>query len=84
MAKPSRRNRQIVRTWEMLRSIEERPATLQQLAFDFSVSTRTVRRFLEALEEAGFPLYDETDERIDGARRWHLLTKGVVPARRAA
>jgi predicted DNA-binding transcriptional regulator YafY len=82
MAKPQRRNVQIIRQWEILRTLEERPSTLQQLAFDFSVNVRTVRRDLEALQEARFPVYNERHD--DGAVRWHLLTTKATPDRRAA
>src|SRR4029077_3126514 len=36
------------------------------------VTTRTIRRDLEALQASGFPLYDET---IDGKRYWMLEAK---------
>jgi predicted DNA-binding transcriptional regulator YafY len=81
MAKPSHRNRQIIRQWQVLKTLEEGPATLQQLAVDLDVTTRTIRRDLEALEEARFPIYNERHE--DGAVRWHLLQKGVTPRRAA-
>lgn len=82
MAKQSSRNRMVVRQWQILKTLEERPSTLQQLAFDFETTVRTVRRDLEALAEAHFPLYMNRDD--DGLRRWHLLTKGVAPGRRVA
>ena len=37
---------------------------------DLDVTTRTIRRDLAALQEAGFPLYDDRDEQ--GRTRWHL------------
>lgn len=84
MAKPTRRNRQIVRTWEILQLLNGQPRTLDELAGSVAsgVTTRTIRRDFEALEAAGFPLYDDVDD--DGKRRWRLLSKGVTPARRAA
>ncbi len=70
---------------EILKRLEGGPATLEELAGsvgDGGVTTRTIRRDFEALEAARVPLYTERHE--DGVMRWHLLTKGVVPARRAA
>lgn len=85
MARPSERNRQVIRQWELLQQLEERPRTLNELAAAVGVegtTTRTIRRDLEALEGAGFAIYDDVDD--EGVRRWQLLTKGVTPARRAA
>ena len=82
MAKPSARNRTIVRTWTVLHLIGERSRTIAELAADLSVTKRTVRRDLDALEEAGFPLY--TDRHADGRVRWHLMPGNTAPGRRAA
>ena len=79
------RNRQVVRQWEVLSLLEGRPRSLGEMAAavgDAGVTTRTIRRDLEALEAAQFPVYNETDD--DGIIRWRLLSKGVTPARRAA
>ena len=44
------------------------------LAHLVGVTTRTIRRDLEALEQSGFPLYkEEKDEAADGRVRWKLL-----------
>jgi predicted DNA-binding transcriptional regulator YafY len=75
MNRPARRNAQIVRQWRVLRRLEAAPATVTRLADDLGVVARTIRRDLDALGEAGFPVYD------DDNRRWHLLTKGVTPPR---
>ena len=45
-------------------------ATIGALADELDVTTRTIRRDLAALQEAGFPLYDERDE--EGRVRWRL------------
>jgi proteasome accessory factor B len=45
-------------------------ATIDALADDLQVTTRTIRRDLAALQEAGFPLFDERDE--DGRAHWRL------------
>lgn len=84
MAKPSERNRQIIRQWEILKTLEVRPSTLAELVAsvgDRKVTDRTIRRDLQALETAGFPLFDETNE--DGAKLWRLARKGIVPRRAA-
>lgn len=78
----SERNRQIIRQWQLLRALEHRGRTLHELAGDLDVTTRTIRRDIEALEAAGFPLYDDVDDA--GARRWRLLPSTAAPARRAA
>src|SRR5689334_25356595 len=44
--------------------------SIDALAGDLDVTTRTIRRDLAALQEAGFPLYDERDD--DGRVRWRL------------
>ena len=82
MARPSERNRQVVRQWEILTALQESPRTILELANLTSVTTRTIRRDLEALQTAAFPLYDE--QHSDGCVRWHLTSRNVAPARRAA
>lgn len=67
------RNAEVIRQWNILREIEaSRRATIHGLARRTGVTTRTIRRDLEALQLAGFPLYDET---IDGRRYWKLDTR---------
>lgn len=64
------RNAEVIRQWTILREIEaSRGATIRRLAETTGVTTRTIRRDLEALQEAGFPLYDEAG---DVAKRWRL------------
>lgn len=84
MATPSRRNRQITRALELIVLIGENRVgmSLVDLAGAVEITTRTVRRDLEAIEAAGFSLYDEVDEQ--GVCRWKLLSAGFTPARRAA
>jgi len=74
------RNREMVRQWQIVRAIEEARLgkTIAELAGEFSVHQRTIRRDLEALQRAGFPLYDE---KRDGTTRWKLnrdVFKGLV------
>jgi predicted DNA-binding transcriptional regulator YafY len=65
------RNSEVIRQWKVLRAIEAgRHATVPELARDLGVTERTIRRDLEALQEAGFPVYDEVIER---RRVWRLL-----------
>jgi predicted DNA-binding transcriptional regulator YafY len=69
------RNDQVTRQWHLLRQLEaSHGATLQELAAalpaDFTRHQRTIRRDLEALEAAGFPLLTE---RVEGRVVWKLL-----------
>jgi len=64
------RNAQLIRQWAILKQIEtNRWTTITDLADSHIVSTKTIRRDLAALNEAGFPLYDE---RYDGKVYWRL------------
>jgi predicted DNA-binding transcriptional regulator YafY len=68
------RNAEVIRQWTILREIERsRTAgvTIDVLASDCAVTTRTIRRDLQALEEAGFPIYDDRSH-DDGKTRWRL------------
>jgi predicted DNA-binding transcriptional regulator YafY len=66
------RNAEVIRQWKILKTIEAgRYTTAGALAQQHGVTERTIRRDLEALQEAGFPLYDE---RADGGRKvWRLI-----------
>jgi predicted DNA-binding transcriptional regulator YafY len=67
------RNAEVIRQWSILRDLESsRRVTIDDLAKRTNVTTRTIRRDLEALQTAGFPLYDEV---IDGKRYWTLEAK---------
>jgi len=68
------RNAEVIRQWTILREIEQARGagvTIDDLASQCSVTTRTIRRDLQALEEAGFPIYDDKS-RDDGKTRWVL------------
>ncbi len=68
------RNTEVIRQWTILREIERARGsgvTIDELASICDVTTRTIRRDLQALEEAGFPLYDDR-ARDDGKTRWHV------------
>jgi predicted DNA-binding transcriptional regulator YafY len=71
---PVPRNAEVIRQWTILREIERARAagvTIDDLASECGVTTRTIRRDLQALEEAGFPVYDDKS-RDDGKTRWIL------------
>ena len=66
------RNQEVIRQWKILHALESsrHGTTIPALAVELNVTTRTIRRDLAALQEAGFPLFDERDE--DGGVRWRL------------
>ena len=67
------RNAEVIRQWTILRDLEaSRRVTIDDLAARTLVTTRTIRRDLEALQASGFPLFDEV---IDGKRYWTLEAK---------
>jgi len=68
------RNAEVIRQWTVLRAIEKSRAsgvTIDELATECGVTTRTIRRDLQALEEAGFPIYDDKSH-DDGRTRWMI------------
>jgi predicted DNA-binding transcriptional regulator YafY len=74
------RNQEVIRQWKVLHALESsrHGVSIDALADDLEVTTRTIRRDLAALQEAGFPLYDEKDD--DGRVRWRLdgqILKGL-------
>ena len=66
------RNQEVIRQWRVLHALESsrHGIALDTLAKELEVTTRTIRRDLAALQEAGFPLYDTHDE--NGRVRWRL------------
>jgi predicted DNA-binding transcriptional regulator YafY len=70
------RSRQTIRQWRLLRLIcASRYMTVSKAAARLGVSTKTIRRDVSALEESGFPLYQEAADagrflRLD--RDWFL------------
>ncbi|MAG70483.1 MAG: hypothetical protein CL471_09370 [Acidobacteria bacterium] len=67
------RNAEVIRQLSVLRELEaSRRGTIDGLAQKMAVTTRTIRRDLEALQTAGFPIYDE---QVDGKRFWKLDTR---------
>jgi predicted DNA-binding transcriptional regulator YafY len=68
------RNAEVIRQWTILREIERTRGagvTIDGLAALCDVTTRTIRRDLQALEEAGFPIYDDRSH-DDGRTRWTI------------
>jgi predicted DNA-binding transcriptional regulator YafY len=68
------RNAEVIRQWTILREIERARTsgvTIDALATLCGVTTRTIRRDLQALEEAGFPIYDDRSH-DDGRTRWTI------------
>src|SRR5713101_8182313 len=68
------RNTEVIRQWTILREIETARGTgvtIDDLASLCGVTTRTIRRDLQALEESGFPLYDDRLH-DDGRTRWRV------------
>ena len=65
------RNAEVIRQWNLLRTLEaaRHGATVKELARDLKVTTRTIWRDMEALQEVGFPLYSDKDGR---ETRWTL------------
>src|ERR687892_2441460 len=67
------RNAEVIRQWTILRELEaSRRLTIDEMAGKTGVTTRTIRRDLEALQSAGFPLYDGSH---DGKKYWLLEQK---------
>ena len=66
------RNQEVIRQWKLLHALEaaRHGVSLDVLAHDLRVTTRTIRRDLAALQEAGFPLFDLRDEQ--DRVRWRL------------
>ena len=78
------RNAEVIRQWTILREIESARGagvTIDELAGECDVTTRTIRRDLQALQEAGFPLYDDKIRRRP--TRWHLTARSSRGSRRA-
>lgn len=65
------RNAEVIRQWKILKTIEAgRYSSAPQLAAEHGVTERTIRRDIEALQEAGFPLYDDREA---GKKVWRLV-----------
>jgi predicted DNA-binding transcriptional regulator YafY len=65
------RNSELIRQWEILRDIDgaRNGITIAKLAAMRGVHQRTIRRDIDALNYAGFPL---RDEKVNGTTMWKL------------
>ena len=65
------RNAELIRQWEILRAVDgaRNGIAIAKLAAERGVHPRTVRRDLDALCRAGFPLYDD---KVNGTSMWKL------------
>ena len=68
------RNSELVRQWETLRDIDSARTgiAIARLAEKRHVHPRTIRRDLDALARAGFPLFDE---KVNGTSMWKLSAR---------
>lgn len=68
------RNAELVRQWEILRAIDAAHGgvAISKLAAVRRVHARTIRRDIDALCRAGFPLYDE---KVNGTSMWKLRAR---------
>jgi predicted DNA-binding transcriptional regulator YafY len=68
------RNSEVIRQWEILRAVDgaRNGIVIGKLASELNVCARTIRRDLNALCRAGFPLYDE---KVNGTSMWKLNTR---------
>ena len=75
------RGDQLARQWRIIREIEASPTglTVSEIAKREETGIRTIYRDLEALQVAGFPLYNE---RVENANRWAFIDtfKFKIPA----
>ena len=68
------RNTELVRQWEILREVDAARTgiSIARLAQQRSVHPRTIRRDLDALARAGFPLFDD---KVNGTSMWKLRAR---------
>src|SRR6185503_5711566 len=71
------RNKERIRQWTMLQKLAARRTTISTLVGELKVTSRTIRRDLDALQAAGFPIYDET---VNGTKFWRLDSKELLGA----
>src|SRR5262245_63981249 len=76
------RGSEVVRLLKILKSLEGgRTNTIPRLAIELGCVERTIRRDLDALQSAGFPIYDE---RINGTTFWRLDGKTLKGLERSS
>ena len=66
------RGDQISRQWQILQILEARRmgVSVPELSEELESNVRTIYRDIEALEQAGFPLFSE---KVDGVERWQFV-----------
>ena len=69
----------VIRQWRMLRmlGVRRHGIVVSDMAREFGVAARTIRRDLEKLQTLGFPICETTGER--GSKVWRLADHAVVP-----
>jgi predicted DNA-binding transcriptional regulator YafY len=76
------RGSEVVRLLAILKSLDSgRTSTIPKLAAELGCVERTIRRDLDALQKAGFPIYDE---KINGTTFWRLDGKGFKSLERTS
>src|SRR5512139_1789701 len=70
------RNKELIRQWQILRDIDgaRNGISIQKLAAERDVHQKTIRRDLEALQKAGFPLYDT---KVNGTTMWRMYPNAL-------
>lgn len=72
-----RRSAQLIRTWRLIALLRSGAGcTLDRLSRELDVTTRTIRRDLEALQDAGIAIYDDKPE---DTRMWRLVKGAPCP-----
>ncbi len=80
---PVERHTEVVRQWRLLQHLDAHRygVPLDALAREFEVASRTIRRDMDALSWAGFPVYSD---KVEGVTRWKIdhemfrrLTEGL-------
>lgn len=69
------RNQVVLRQWAILRELKRSPCALDDLARATRCSTRTVRRDLNALQEAHVPIVQDGE-----TKRYTLMRQAPCPA----